>query len=141
MAEAAISHGMAPLPPRFDVTTEEIGKVVSEFYAAVRSHPGLGPVFANHVSDWPAHEEKIARFWRNAILFERSYDGNPLAVHRDAGDVRPPHFDVWLGLFDSVLRRELSPDKASAWSALAHRIGRSLRFGVEERDSGMPRLG
>jgi hemoglobin len=129
------------LPPRFPVTDAQIDAVVAEFYACIRSHPGLGPVFAAHVTDWPAHEAKIARFWRNAILFERSYDGNPLAVHRAAGDVRPGMFEVWLGLFDSVLRRELPAETAAAWSELAHRIGRSLRFGMEDRPAGPPLLG
>ncbi|MBP9184150.1 MAG: group III truncated hemoglobin [Fuscovulum sp.] len=129
------------LPPRFPVTDAQIDAVVAEFYACIRSHPGLGPVFAAHVTDWPAHEAKIARFWRNAILFERSYDGNPLAVHRAAGDVRPGMFEVWLGLFDSVLRRELPAETAAAWSELAHRIGRGLRFGMEDRPAGPPLLG
>ena len=85
------------IEPRIPVTPEQIDAVVADFYAFVREHPGLGPVFARHVTDWPAHEAKIARFWRNAILYERGYDGNPLAVHRDAGDVRPGMFDPWLG--------------------------------------------
>lgn len=118
------------LPPRFPVTDDQIATVVHEFYAVVRTHPGLGPVFAAHVTDWPAHEDKIIRFWKNALLFERGYDGNPLAVHRDAGNVRPGMFDVWLGLFDSVLRRHLPAETAQSWSALAHRIGRGLRFGL-----------
>ncbi|WP_299927230.1 group III truncated hemoglobin [uncultured Pelagimonas sp.] len=127
---------MATIPPRFDITRSEIERVVAGFYDAVRVHPGLGPVFAVHVTDWPSHEAKIAGFWANAILHERSYDGNPLLVHRDAGNVRPGMFDAWLGLFDSVLRRELRPDQAEAWSALAHRIGRSLRAGVVEKQTG-----
>lgn len=134
---------MTALPPRFPVTAEEIDRVVTAFYAAIRSHPGLGPVFAAHVTDWPAHEAKIAGFWRNAILFERSYGGNPLDVHRRAGNVRPGMFDAWLGLFDSVLARELAPEQAAAWSALAHRIGRGLRYGLVESQTlpgGVPRL-
>lgn len=119
------------LPPRFDITADEIARVVARFYDAVRHHPGLGPVFAAHVTDWPAHEAKIAAFWRNAILLERSYDGNPMLAHRAAGNVKGPMFPVWLGLFDSVLNRELRADQATAWSALAHRIGSSLRMGVE----------
>lgn len=126
------------LPPRFPITPDQIALVVAEFYAVIRLHPGLGPVFAGHVSDWPAHEEKIARFWRNAILHERSYDGNPFAVHQAAGDVRAPMFDVWLGLFDSVLRRHLPPETAQSWSALAHRIGRGMRMGLEQ--GGVPGL-
>ena len=130
------------IPPRFDITPAQIDAVVTEFYACVRLHPGLGPVFAAHVADWPAHEEKISRFWRNAILFERAYDGNPMAVHMAAGDVRAPMFDVWLGLFDSVLRRTLPEATAAAWSALAHRIGRGMRMGVQDRDqpAGVPKL-
>ncbi|KAF0171910.1 MAG: hypothetical protein FD162_2718 [Rhodobacteraceae bacterium] len=128
---------------RFPITPAEIEAVVTEFYAVVRTHPGLGPVFAAHVTDWPAHEAKIAAFWRNAILLERGYDGNPMAVHKAAGDVRPGMFDVWLGLFDSVLQRELAPETAAAWSALAHRIGRGLRYGLVDTahtGSGVPIL-
>jgi len=131
------------IEPRFPVTPEQIDAVVADFYAFVREHPGLGPVFARHITDWPTHEAKIARFWRNAILFEKGYDGNPLAVHRAAGNVRPGMFDPWLGLFDMVLRRNLPPETAAAWSALAHRIGRSLRAGVVESTTGadgIPRL-
>jgi len=131
------------LPPRFAVTEAEIDRVVAAFYDAVRRHPGLGPVFAVHVHDWPEHEAKVARFWRNAIFGSRTYDGNPAAVHRDAGDVRPGMFGPWLALFDATLARELPPETAAAWSALAHRIGRTLRAAVVERatlDGGVPKL-
>lgn len=134
---------MPAIPPRFPITPAEIDRVVADFYAAIRTHPGLGPVFAAHVTDWPAHEEKIARFWRNAILLERVYDGNPMQAHRDAGNVMPGMFSVWLALFDSVLKRNLAPETAAAWSALAHRIGQGLRYGVTESatfDDGVPKL-
>ncbi|MCJ1901781.1 MULTISPECIES: group III truncated hemoglobin [Paracoccus] len=131
------------IPPRFDVTPEQIDRVVATFYAAVRRHEVLGPVFAAHVADWPEHEAKIARFWRNAILYERGYDGNPMQVHMRTGDVKAQHFAPWLMLFDETLRRTLPPETAKAWSALAHRIGAGLRMGVEdlrERRPGPPVL-
>lgn len=121
---------MSALPPRLPLSPDEIARVVTTFYAVVREHPGLGPVFAAHVTDWPAHEAKVAAFWRNAILHERGYDGNPLAVHKAAGNVRAPMFAIWLSLFDAVLRKELTPMQAQGWSALAHRIGAALRQGV-----------
>ncbi len=127
---------MSQLPSRFPITRPEIARVVAAFYARIRQHPGLGPVFAAHVSDWPPHEAKITDFWANAILYERSYDGNPLQVHRAAGNVHPGMFDSWLALFDMTLREELRPDQAAAWSALAHKIGRSLRAGVVEQVKG-----
>lgn len=122
---------MTPLA-KFDITADDIARVVAAFYAGVRAHPKLGPVFAVHVHDWPEHEEKITRFWRNAILHEKVYDGNPMQVHTQAGNVRPGMFETWLTLFDATLTRELRSDQAAAWSALAHRIGRSLRAGVSD---------
>ncbi|WP_397544364.1 group III truncated hemoglobin [Roseovarius salis] len=131
------------LPPRFDITRPEIERVVAEFYARVRAHPGLAPVFAVHVTDWPAHEARVADFWANTILHERGYDGTPVQAHVQAGNVKPGMFSTWLALFDAVLKDELRPDQAAAWSALAHRIGRSLRASVVEREThagGVPKL-
>lgn len=127
------------IPPRFDITPAEISTVVADFYREIRRHPMLGPVFARHVADWAAHEAKIAAFWRNAILFERGYEGNPLAVHKAAGNVRPGMFPAWLGLFDEVLRRNLTEAQARSWSALAHRIGQGLSYGLVAQ-SGVPNL-
>ncbi|MFK7939864.1 MAG: group III truncated hemoglobin [Roseovarius sp.] len=131
------------LPPKFDITRDDISRVVTTFYAAIRAHPGLGPVFAVHVTDWPAHETTEVEFWANTILHERSYDGSPMVAHLAAGNVKPGMFSTWLELFDVVLRQELTPLQAGAWSALAHRIGRSLRAGVVERETlpgGVPKL-
>ena len=131
------------LPPRFEVTRPEIERVVAAFYAAVRAHPGLGPVFAVHVADWPAHEAKVADFWANTILHERGYSGNPVTAHVAAGNVQPGMFSIWLGLFDRVLAQELAPEQAAAWSALAHRIGGSMRAAVVDREThagGVPKL-
>ena len=119
------------IPPRFDITAQQIDRVVATFYAAIRRHEELGPIFAAHVTDWPTHEEKIARFWRNAILYERSYEGSPMRAHMLARNVAPGHFVPWLMLFDETLRRTLPEDAAQGWSALAHRIGAGLRMGVE----------
>ena len=118
------------LPPRFAISDAQIAAVVDEFYAVVQTHPGLGPVFAAHVTDWAAHKAKITALWRNAILMARGYDGNPMAVHKAAGNVRPGMFIPWLALFDTVLKRNLPPELASAWSELAHRIGRGLAYGL-----------
>jgi hemoglobin len=127
---------MTAFPPRFFVTPEEIDRVMASFYWRIRRHSVLGPVFAAHLGEsedaWRAHEDKIGRFWKNAILREGGYDGRPMAVHRAAGDVMPEHFPLWLALFDDTLEAVLGAEKAAAWSALAHRIGASFRMGVEE---------
>lgn len=135
---------MTSMPPRFPITATEIDLVMSRFYAKVRKDPTLGPIFNGHIGDWPEHEAKIAGFWRNAILFERSYNGNPMHAHMMAGDVRAAHFDGWLALFDEVLNTTLSAESAAAWSSLVHRIGRGLRMGVQDvaqPANAVPKLG
>ena len=131
------------IPPRIPVTEAQIDRVVSQFYTRVRADPTLGLVFTKHVADWPTHEEKIGRFWRNALLLHRCYDGNPMQVHKAAGDVKASHFPVWLSIFDAVLMQELPDHLAQAWSALAHRIGRGLSYGLPQGDGtdAVPHLG
>jgi hemoglobin len=126
---------------RIDLTAAQIDEVVAVFYDKVRHDPTLGPVFADKISDWPSHEVKIAAFWCNAILHERSYSGNPMRKHMQAGTVKDGHFPIWLALFDDVLAAQLSVDVAAGWSVLAHRIGAGLRFGLTmDSTDGVPNL-
>ncbi len=37
-------------------------KLIKPFYADVRQHTVLGPIFEAHIQDWPAHLDKIAGF-------------------------------------------------------------------------------
>ncbi len=129
------------LPPRIPVTEHQIDRVVTRFYDHVRAHPSLGPIFAAHVSYWPAHEVKVGLFWRNALLLQRCFDGNPMQAHHAAGNVKAAHFPIWLSLFDTVLEQELPPQLARAWSLLAHRIGRGLVSGLPgDRHGNVPCL-
>lgn len=131
------------MEPRFPLTRSQIENVVASFYSKVRTDQVLGPIFAIHVSDWPAHETKISNFWGNAILNERNYDGNPMQAHIAAKNVKPDHFERWLALFDGVLADQLPKDVAGAWSYLAHRIGRGLSLGLSYNtgpNGDVPRL-
>lgn len=124
------------LPPRFAITEDQIDRVIEHFYVAARNDPQIGPIFAAHVTDWATHEAKIGQFWRNAILFERGYDGNPMQVHMNVAGISTHHFEPWIRLFDSVLAAELPNETAQAWSALAHRIARGLSYGIETYSTG-----
>lgn len=115
----------------FDITRAEIDRVVRRFYAEIRTHDVLGPVFNAAVTDWPEHEEKIACFWAGAILREPGYSGNPMQIHLANTNIDPAHFPVWLDLFQEVVERELTRDTASAFTLLARRIGKGLSMGIE----------
>ncbi|RME16767.1 MAG: group III truncated hemoglobin [Alphaproteobacteria bacterium] len=124
---------------KFDIAPEDIDRLVAAFYARIRAHPTLGPVFARAIAaedgpEWRAHERKIAAFWRNAIGIERgAYDGNPMRVHVANPDVHPGMFSTWLALFRETAEEVLAPHQARAIAALADKIGESMRYGVTQR--------
>lgn len=127
-------------PRMFEVTPGEISRLVSRFYARIRVDEVLGPVFNKAISDWPAHEAKIAAFWRGAILREPGYDGNPMQIHLANSEILPEHFPLWLDLFRDTANRELNPETAAAFASLADRIGNGLSYGIENfrRPEGTP---
>ena len=135
---------------RFPMEREDIDRLVHAFYARVRQHEVLGPIFARAIApdegpEWAHHDEKIASFWSNAILMDRDYRGSPMQAHVTNCEVMPEHFPIWLGVFHETARDVLPPEKAASMSALADRIGQGLRWGLESlhqrmADTGPPKL-
>lgn len=130
-----------------DVSEAQIRQVADRFYARVRADPDLAPIFhetiGTNAAIWDAHITKITCFWRNALLREPVYSGNPMLVHSGISAIEPEHFTIWLGIFDQVLDETLPPKTAARWSHIAHRIGRGLSLGLAStraRMDGIPDL-
>ncbi len=123
---------------KFDIHPEDIDRLVAVFYRRIRAHAMLGPVFARAIAaedgpEWRLHEAKIAAFWRNAIGIDRSYQGSPMQAHVANPEIGPGMFSVWLEMFGETAREVLTPQQAESITALATRIGESLRYGVSQR--------
>lgn len=125
---------MTAMLPRFPITADQITAQMRAFYVEVRRHSVLGPVFNDRIgtdaATWRKHEDKIAGFWRNAILHERSYDGRPQQVHMSLPAILPEHFPLWLDLFEQVAKDTLPEQAFVPWVALARRIGDGMQAGV-----------
>ena len=100
-------------------------KLIKPFYADVRQHAVLGPIFNAHIADWPAHLEKIADFWALQTGGTSRYPGGFARVHMGLG-LQPEHFQNWLELWEFNNARSLPPADAAAMNALAHELGRRL---------------
>jgi hemoglobin len=111
---------------------EGILNLIRPFYADVRQHAVLGPVFNAHIKDWETHLAKIADFWALQAGGASSYRGGFAGAHLRIG-VKPEFFDHWLSLWDFNCQRHLGPDEAQEMSAIAHELGRRLRGVVEGR--------
>jgi hemoglobin len=107
-----------------------IAGLVDAFYAKVRRHPELGPVFAAAVHDWEAHSRLLVSFWSSVMLGTRSYRGNPMAVHRGVAGLHAGLFAPWLALWRETAEECLDAEAATQIVAHAERIGASLRIGL-----------
>lgn len=128
-----------------NISRDDISALVALFYARVRQHTRLGPIFHAKIGQtdeaWAPHLEKIENFWANVIRHERVYSGNPMQVHLSVPGIQPEDFAIWLDLFERAAHDCLPKAKASVMSQTARRIGRSLAMGVERANtSGPPRL-
>jgi len=108
-----------------------IMKLIKPFYADVRQHTVIGPIFNSHIQDWPAHLEKIADFWALQAGGESRYRGGFAGAHMSLG-LRAEHFQHWLGLWELNNTRSLPPREAEEMNALAHRLASRL-FMVTQR--------
>lgn len=101
-------------------------ELLRHFYADVRQHDLIGPIFNAHIKDWPAHIEKIADFWSGLTGGPANYRGGMAWKHL-ALNLEEPHFQAWLGLWKRTCQTHLSASQASEMSQIADNIGTRLR--------------
>jgi hemoglobin len=108
---------------------QAITRLVHAFYGRARGDALLGPVFEAAVQDWTTHLDTLVAFWSSVLLRSGTYRGNPMSAHRPL-DLDEAHFERWLALWGETARESLTPPQAAHVSALAQRIGQSLRIGL-----------
>lgn len=120
------------------VTKQRIRAVTSAFYAHVRRDETLGPIFDEVVAetDWPAHIEKVSRFWDLAFRLDNDYAARGfMSAHMKHMHIREEHTHRWLQLFDEALHETCSEREAAAFRAIAQAMMENIRFGLQRRES------
>lgn len=112
-----------------ELTPAHIAVLVDRFYARVRRHPELGPVFEAAVADWDLHLERLRGFWCWVALRDGGYRGNPMAVHQRL-PLTAAHFHAWLELWRVTANEVLDEAPATRMIAYAERIAHGLRLGT-----------
>ncbi|MGK0265049.1 MAG: hemoglobin [Planctomycetota bacterium] len=111
---------------------EQIATLVHRFYERIQDEPMLSPVFAERIQadEWPAHLDKMVRFWSTILRGTNRYTGNPMIVHANMPGLTTEHFARWLKLFREVAEEHLPQVIADSILQRAERMGRSLRAAV-----------
>jgi len=116
----------APLTP----TESQIEDLVATFYARIRTHATLGPIFERVIGpDWSAHLKLMCDFWSSVMLTSGRYKGRPIPAHVRIGGIEPVHFAQWLALFETTAHELFAPDLARSFAEKARRIAESLKLG------------
>jgi hemoglobin len=107
--------------------------LLRHFYADVRQHREIGPIFTAKIKDWPAHLETIADFWSNVTGGPIKYDRPMPQKHFPLG-LEERHFEAWLDLWGRHCRAHLRPTEAAEMIAAAEGIGQRLRWLVSRAE-------
>lgn len=113
---------------------EGILKLIKPFYADIRQHAMLGPIFTAHIPDWPTHLDKITDFWALQTGGVSRYRGGFGAAHVSLG-IGAEHFQHWLALWKFNNARQLAPPEASEMNALAQQLAGRLSAITQGRRS------
>ncbi len=118
-----------------------ISELVEGFYARIRTHAVLGPIFAAKVADWVPHLQRMKDFWASIAIESGRFHGNPMLKHIAIPGLAPAHFEMWLGLWEETLSQQVSnPDAVSLFKDRAQRIAASLQTGIALHKGGLAAL-
>lgn len=112
-------------------TEAQIEDLVAAFYARIRRHPTLGPIFSRVIGpEWGPHLKLMCDFWSSVMLTTGRYKGRPIPAHVKIGDIAPEHFAEWLELFEATAKELFTPALAAGFVEKAKRIAESLKLGL-----------
>lgn len=127
-----------PMPTHTPPDRAIIHRFVVEFYARLRKHPELGPIFERRLGGaWDSHMERLTDFWMTMLGGGTLYRGNPFDVHRKIEEMAEHQFDDWLALFEAAANDTLPANLADQATEKAHRIANSLKMGLFYRPQGL----
>ncbi|WP_373494405.1 group III truncated hemoglobin [Aquiflexum sp.] len=118
---------------------EDVSLLVRSFYARIRTHENLGPIFNKVVEDWETHLERLTDFWEMVLLNTGPGAGkfNPVPVHKEVdrstgNKIEQLHFGNWLELWFSTLDTYFEGKNADYAKEHARNMAHILFFRIME---------
>ncbi|MDE2446462.1 MAG: group III truncated hemoglobin [Alphaproteobacteria bacterium] len=130
----------AEIVSRTGIDDAMIKALVHGFYTRVRADEVLGPIFAEHITEWGPHLSRMCAFWSSVTLLTGSYHGRPMPAHMPL-PIDGSHFDRWLSIFEKTAHQLCPPQAAEVFIDRAKRIAQSLELGVAMHHGVMLGLG
>lgn len=128
-ATSARPEMTADIMARTGLDEAVLRNLVHQFYARVRDDAVLGPIFADRITNWHPHLERMVAFWSSVALMTGRYHGRPVPAHTPL-PISSLHFERWLVLFRETAHEVCTPAGADHVIERAERIARSLQMAV-----------
>ena len=116
---------------------KDVSNLVHNFYAKIRKHETLGPIFNGNIPDdhWPAHLEKLTDFWESNLFGIAKFRGNPPAAHqrmdqKEGHSISQAHFGFWLQLWFETIDELYEGELAERAKHLARRMSTGLFLAI-----------
>ncbi len=113
--------------PLFDRLGGRVGivELVTDFYTRAQQDSVLGPVFAAHVHDWPAHIQTVSDFWSTQTGGPPRYRGG-MGKHLRLG-LQPEHFAAWLALWEENANQKFGPELGAELAVIGRLFAERLQ--------------
>ncbi|WP_104696793.1 MULTISPECIES: group III truncated hemoglobin [unclassified Helicobacter] len=116
------------------ITQENIARLMDIFYTKIRKNEHLADIFNSKIGyedeQWEHHKEKIGRFWRQMLLGENVFEGQPLKKHLDLPPFPREFFGVWLELFEESLKMIYEEEVAQEFLIRAQMIAQRFQVAI-----------
>lgn len=108
-------------------TRAEVNELVNDFYAKIRMHEMLGPIFNETVENWDEHLDKLTDFWESILLGANNFEGNPMRAHfqvdaKNKHSISQVHFGHWLQLWFETIDEKFEGKTADTAKERARNI-------------------
>lgn len=116
----------------------DVSLLVRTFYAKVRKHDLLGPIFNGAIptDHWEPHLEKLTDFWETNLFGIPKFKGNPMQAHRNLDQahnrqIEMEHFGHWLQLWFETIDELFIGDLADKAKRAARKMATGLFMGMK----------
>jgi len=113
---------------------QDIKLLVDSFYDKVKTDDLIGYLFIDIAKiNWEKHLPTMYDFWANALLYDGSYEGNPMLIHQHLNKLMPlkvEHFERWNELFINTIDELFKGRKATFAKQKALSISAILQLNI-----------
>jgi hemoglobin len=118
----------------------DVSLLVRSFYAKIRKHDLLGPIFNNAIPEnhWEVHLEKLTDFWETNLFGISKFKGNPMQAHRDVDQanhhkIEMEYFGHWIQMWFETIDEHFTGDLAEKAKRASRKMATGLFMGMKSK--------